>query len=65
MQTDREMNMRVLIVLLVAGLALSACGRRGSLQPPPGAALEQPQAAAEAEIAEEKPDTSFILDPLL
>ena len=29
--------MRVLMtILLVAGLALSACGRKGALQPPPG-----------------------------
>jgi predicted small lipoprotein YifL len=60
--------MRIFMVLLATSLALTACGRRGSLQPPRAAAVEQqPGAATGADTgtAEEKPDTPFILDALI
>lgn len=66
---DRRMVMRVLVTgILVAGLALSACGRKGGLEPPPGAQATDAGAAAadpvEAEKAR-KPDRPFFLDRLL
>ena len=60
--------MRILIVLLLTGLALTGCGRRGALQPPPGAAVEQQPGAAtgtNTSTAKEKPDPPFLLDPLI
>jgi predicted small lipoprotein YifL len=61
--------MRIFMVLLATSLALTACGRRGGLQPPPGAAAveQQPGAATGADTgtAEEKPDTPFIFDALI
>jgi predicted small lipoprotein YifL len=61
--------MRILIIVLATSLALTACGRRGALQPPPGAASvdQQPAAAAGADkgTAEEKPDPPFVLDALI
>ncbi len=61
--------MRILIILVVTSLALTACGRRGALQPPPGAAaVAQPTgttAGTDTATAEEKPDPPFILDALL
>lgn len=66
---DRRNLMRVLVTgILVAGLALSACGRRGALEPPPGAEASEPNLASgdpvEAKM-EAKPDRPFILDGLL
>lgn len=60
--------MRIVIVLLATSFALTACGRRGALQPPPSAAaVEQPGAASGTDtgMVAEKPDPSFILDPLI
>ncbi len=60
--------MRIIIVLLLTSLALTACGRRGALQPPPGAAaVELPTATTGTgtSTAEEKPDPPFILDALI
>ena len=51
-----------MVVALVA-LGLSACGKRGTLEPPPGAEA-QPK-AAKGEAASEKPHEPFILDVLL
>jgi predicted small lipoprotein YifL len=61
--------MRCLVAgTLVAALALSACGRRGGLEPPPGASAYDADPAitdpVEAEKAK-KPDRPFILDGLL
>ena len=42
---DRDFVPLLLIGALVASLGLAACGRKGPLDPPPGASLEgQPQA---------------------
>jgi predicted small lipoprotein YifL len=49
--------------VLIAGLALSACGRKGALEPPPGAGASDSGDAATRQA--EKPDRPFILDPLL
>ncbi len=61
--------MRILIILVVTSLALTACGRRGALQPPPGAVAveQQPDATTgtDTATAEEKPDPPFILDALI
>jgi len=65
--------MRILIIVLAASLALTACGRRGALQPPPGASVGQPQASpgsaaaagTNTGTAQEKPDPPFILDRLI
>ena len=67
---------RSVIVCLALSLALSACGSRGSLEPPPQAKAQQPAAATTsttAAPAEPKrpyqkktgPDRPFILDPLI
>ena len=54
--------------LLVLGLALSGCGRKGELDRP-GAMPPKPAAAAQADPADtsktDVEDNSFILDPLL
>jgi predicted small lipoprotein YifL len=39
---------RNLLVVAAIGLAVSACGRRGALEPPPGAANAQPGATNSA-----------------
>jgi predicted small lipoprotein YifL len=51
--------------ILVAGLALSACGRKGGLQPPPEIEVVDPDLAVESPVEAEKPDRPFILDGLL
>ena len=66
---DRRILMRALSAgTLVAARALSACGRRGPLEPPPGAAAYEADPAitdpVEAKKAQ-KPDRPFFLDWLL
>jgi predicted small lipoprotein YifL len=69
MQFRRALSHAVLIVLLAA--ALSGCGRRGALEPPPdetvrpaapGQLLSGP---TEAPVQEKKAEHPFVLDPLL
>lgn len=66
----------VVVFVILVGLSLSACGRRGPLEPPPGAAARPAAAAApskysldggkrETEAAVTPPRDPFILDPLL
>ena len=66
---DRRMLMRAMVTgILVAGLALSACGRKGGLEPPPGAQATDAGIAADNPVEAEKakkPDRPFILDRLL
>ena len=52
---------------LVCGLviALSACGRKGPLQPPSPQTPAVGEAQTETPSEQEKPDEGFILDPLL
>jgi predicted small lipoprotein YifL len=53
----------VLAVLVIAGLGLSACGRKGPLEAPPGQPRAQGAPVGETESG--KPDRPFILDGLL
>jgi predicted small lipoprotein YifL len=65
---DRQNLTRAVIAgVLIAGLALSACGRRGALEPPPGAKTTDTSLAEDSVEAKKaaKPDRPFILDPLL
>jgi predicted small lipoprotein YifL len=66
---DRRKLTYVMITgALVAGLALSACGRRGALEPPPSAQSTDPAYAVEDPVEAQKqakPDRPFILDRLL
>lgn len=52
-----------LAVLVALSLGLAACGRRGALEPPPGAAAEQGQKLPGQPNA--KPERRFLLDPLI
>jgi predicted small lipoprotein YifL len=53
----------LVLAVVVAAVGLSACGRRGPLEPPPGSAVAADPAADPA--TPPKPDKDFILDPLL
>ena len=53
----------ITVVLLVSALGLTACGRRGKLEPPPSAAdAPAPAADKQPEPEEQK---SFLLDFLI
>jgi len=54
-----------LALLLLIALAVSACGRRGNLEAPPSAVSQNIDGSVEEQPQPEKPDTPFILDPLL
>ena len=65
---NRQILSRALLLgIVVAAIGLSACGRKGGLEPPPGAgAVSDVTADTDAERArEQKPDRPFILDGLL
>lgn len=66
---DRRNLMRALVTgIVIAGLALSACGRRGALEPPPGAEASEPNLASGDPVQakmDAKPQRPFILDGLL
>lgn len=58
------------VVALIAAIGLSACGRKGPLEPPPqagvtAAAPEGLVATAPKPAPPAKPDKPFFLDPLL
>ncbi len=59
--------MRTLLILLITALTLAGCGRRGALEPPPGADVSRQTIADDdaARAAEDVPDRPFILDPLI
>jgi predicted small lipoprotein YifL len=62
---DRPVGFYAVIALLcVAAVGLSACGRKGPLEPPPGAAVTDKAGGPSAEPAK-KPQRHFILDPLI
>lgn len=64
----RKLSFALVAGILVAGLALSACGRRGALEPPPSAQSTDPAYAVEDPVEAQKqakPDRPFILDRLL
>ena len=50
---------------LLAALALSGCGRRGPLEPPPSATATTQTQDQKATDEPEKPDRRIILDNLL
>ena len=54
-----------LIVALAAALAVAACGRRGSLEPPPGAAAVAEQAQKIPGQPNKQPERRFLLDALI
>jgi predicted small lipoprotein YifL len=66
---DRSAVVRAALAgVLIAAFALSACGRRGPLEPPPNAAAvtdDERAAAIEKDPNAGKPERSFILDPLV
>jgi predicted small lipoprotein YifL len=66
---DRQkLNYAVVAGVLVAALALSACGRRGALEAPPHAQSTDPAYTVEDPVEAQKnakPDRPFILDRLL
>jgi predicted small lipoprotein YifL len=52
--------------LLAGALALAGCGVKGSLEPPPGAAVAKPAKGPNGEdLPPPKPQRPFFLDPLL
>ena len=57
-----------LAIVMAAGLALAGCGRKGALEPPPGANIERQPRTLPAGTEPGKasaPDRPFILDRLL
>ncbi len=64
----RNLTFAVVAGIVVAGLTLSGCGRRGPLEPPPNAQSTDPAYAVEEPVEAQKnakPDRPFILDGLL
>ena len=61
--------MRIIVLgIVIAGLSLSACGRRGALEPPPGYESSDPAVASGDPVEAQKdakPQRPFILDGLL
>ena len=63
--SDRRMVFRAaLVVVLLSAAGLSACGRKGALEPPPNAQVTQPQ-DGKANPKDQKPNRPFALDFLL
>jgi predicted small lipoprotein YifL len=59
---DRKIVTRVIVAgMVVAAVGLAGCGRKGALEPPPGATLKA--AEAPAPDAPPKPDKPFFMDP--
>ena len=58
------MTPRLIVVALMAALVLAGCGRRGSLDPPPGAenVREVPRAGEFPEPKDGEADEPFVLD---
>jgi len=64
----RKITYAVVAGILLAGLTLSACGRKGPLEPPPNAQSTDPAYAVEDPVDAQKnakPDRPFVLDRLL
>jgi len=66
---DHRLISRALIAgVLVAAVGLTACGRKGPLEPPPSAAVKATPSAdgkPPPDPGITKPDRPFVLDPLL
>ena len=56
---------RTTIVLCIAGIAVSGCGRKGDLDRPGTPVEQQNQRKSETKKPEPVADTPFLLDPLL
>ena len=55
-----------LLAIILSGLAVSGCGRRGGLEPPPSAAvLQTDEQGNVVESQEAQPDRPFVLDSLI
>lgn len=54
-----------MVLILALAMAVSACGRRGNLEPPPSELSGFEDDSGEPEVVKPKPDRPFILDPLL
>ncbi|MCG6858955.1 MAG: lipoprotein [Salaquimonas sp.] len=55
-----------LLAVLLSGLAVSGCGRRGGLEPPPSATVvTTDEQGRPVETQAEPVDQPFILDPLI
>lgn len=52
------------LIAITLALTVSACGRKGPLEPPPSAQLVTDEATQDAPKPE-KPDNPFFLDPLI
>lgn len=64
--TERRIVFRVAVAaVMVAALGLSACGRKGALEPPPGSAVTQTTDGKPANPGPQRPQRSFFLDGLL
>jgi predicted small lipoprotein YifL len=55
----------LIALLLLATMSLSACGKRGTLEPPAAASAEKSASTAPEPKPGEKPHRPFVLDPLL
>ena len=63
---DRRVIVRAaLAAVLVSAVGLSACGRKGPLEPPPSAAATPADGSGESPQDAGKSDAPFILDGLL
>jgi predicted small lipoprotein YifL len=65
--SDRRRVFRaVLAVVLLSAVGLSACGRKGALEPPPSAQATQPNDSnASPNPKDQKPNRPFALDFLI
>jgi len=62
---DRRRVFRAaLAVVLLSAVGLSACGRKGALEPPPSAQVAPPE-DGKANPKDQKPDRPFALDFLI
>jgi predicted small lipoprotein YifL len=55
----------LIALMLLATMSLSACGKRGTLEPPAAASTEKTVQTAPEPKPGEKPHRPFVLDPLL
>ncbi len=60
--TSRSLLTTILMAVAIAG-AVSACGRKGPLEPPPASVTSTPGEPNQA--TPPAPDKRFILDPLI
>jgi predicted small lipoprotein YifL len=55
----------LIAMLLLATMALTACGKRGTLEAPPAEVAPSGKSASVEPKPNEKPHRPFVLDPLL